>query len=72
MLIVICTIGIIISVLISAFTIWALIRLNRYIASLEIIIEDYIKITEELGDLVRSHGISNKNIIGKKNILDDE
>lgn len=69
---IVCIIVTLINIAMFAFTVWALIRLNRYITNLEATVEDYIKITEELGDLVRSAKLTNKNIIGTKNILDDE
>lgn len=60
-----------IAILISSFTIWALSKLNKYIAKLEKQIENQIDRVDEVEDLLQQSNIKNKKII-KRNIISDD
>lgn len=63
---------VILSILTSAFCIWALGKLNKYIAKLESIIDNQLDRIDELEDLIQQSNIKSKKIIKREIIKDDE
>jgi hypothetical protein len=62
----------IISLLGTLLVIWAIGRLNKYIATLEQIVEEQISRTDQLEDLLRESNIKQKKVVKKNLIPDDE
>lgn len=63
---------VILSVLVSSFCIWALSKLNKYIAKLENIIDNQLDRIDELEDLIQQSNIKSKKIIKREIIKEDE
>lgn len=62
----------VLSVLVSSFCIWAIGKLNKYIAKLESSIDNQLDRIDELEDLIQQSNIKSKKIIKREIIKEDE
>lgn len=62
---------IVVSLITTSFLIWALIRLNRYIAGLERQIENQLERIEEVEELLLQANLKNKKVV-RKNLIPTE
>lgn len=63
---------VVLSILVSSFCIWALGKLNKYIARLEGVIDNQLDRIDELEDLIQQSNIKSKKIIKREIIKEDE
>ncbi len=63
---------VVLSILVSSFGIWALGKLNKYIARLESVIDNQLDRIDELEDLIQQSNIKSKKIVKREIIKEDE
>lgn len=63
---------VVLSLLVSGFCVWALSKLNKYIAKLEGIIDNQLDRIDELEDLIQQSNLKSKKIIKREIIKENE